>query len=483
MKQRTIISISVVAGLVVVALIYFLFAFNKQSADHSSTPTQAASQVQLTLNIDAPNYTEGTDSKFPLEIAGTNSTGEAVNTTVYVTLTDNQVSLPAGTYTVRASASPLLSKGGLYTLPEESTLDTSQTQHVALNYTPASTYDLKPAQIQAAKEAALASGMSADEVTKLSSNLDAASALVAYLPIFKDMQALDSGGAQHGMVNVSRNYDGRGHIVAKLEDFNADGTPELILGRAYSPRGLDLTILPMQVFGIKDGQAVLLTGLRYDGTSSADDGLNIVEANGPSFMNYDYSNNRIELQKLDESGSIYEIMHLEIDAANQTYVRVEANGTREAPQPITGMINTLIHLYPLREETGYVMYGDYLINLNCKAHGADFDTSSAYSFDPQTISGKIQLAYPSKSITVDRENKRIHIQGQMAVSTASNSTQLQDVDFECSYDDTSFFGTNIGSAPYYGKRRQELDEYLKAPGPGADLYIKDGHLLAMVATS
>lgn len=398
------------------------------------------------------------------------------------------MTLPSGTYTIHPSASPLLAAGGLYAVPEDASLNTEQAQSIDLSYSPKSSYDISLTDIQAAKDAAIASGMSEDDVSNLSTNLDKMGTLAAYMPIFKDMQALDSGGVQSGMVNIAAKDISADYPVAKLEDLNSDGVPELLVGVAGEAYDFSLDVCVTQIFGIKDGKAELLTGLKPGGSNAVEGQLLIATLNIPGyeglcFYTFNTPDHIATIRKFNDNGEIVDVLYINDSTDFNGYDVVTTDG-----QVVDKIDARDIGLYRAnkfseRKEKDYEMYGGYMIRLNALAHGVDLGPDSTQYFDADSLSGNFGISNPSSAITVDQNNKQIHVSGQAFVFDKSGSINQINVDFDCVYDDDTFFGTNYGSAPYFGKQYLGVDGYLQSPGSGSFINMKNGYLIALFATS
>lgn len=82
-------------------------------------------QRLVSLKISAPRYQEGSDSKIPLHLTGRTVSGRVISLHVYVSPKAAAVRLEPGQYTVTVEASPLLSSGDVYRIPQPLKIDTA----------------------------------------------------------------------------------------------------------------------------------------------------------------------------------------------------------------------------------------------------------------------------------------------------------------------------------------------------------------------
>lgn len=114
-----IVALSILGVIVVaVSLIISLMAFHVVA-----NPLQKPRLVAL--KISAPRYQEGSDSKIPLHITGRTVSGRVISQHVYVSPKAASVRLEPGQYTVTVEASPLLSSGDVYRIPQPLKIDTA----------------------------------------------------------------------------------------------------------------------------------------------------------------------------------------------------------------------------------------------------------------------------------------------------------------------------------------------------------------------
>lgn len=165
-KARVLIPLALdILAVVVVAVVVL--------TQQGTTSTSPASESQpITLKFVTPNYDEETDSEIPLEVKGNTTAGAEYDETFYISPSNPQLEMPAGTYELSLPASPLMATGDIYTLPEPVDLDTKSMASDGED-TPEVTFEVKPAQdvakddIDAAKAAAQASGFDADRIEGL----------------------------------------------------------------------------------------------------------------------------------------------------------------------------------------------------------------------------------------------------------------------------------------------------------------------------
>lgn len=119
-RHGLVIGLSVASAVVlVIAVVLSLIATNV-------IPNPLVRERAVTFAIKAPHYNEKTDSKIPLHITGKTSSGRVISQHVYVSPKAPVVHLAPGQYTVQVEASPLLSSGDVYRIPEPIKIDTAK---------------------------------------------------------------------------------------------------------------------------------------------------------------------------------------------------------------------------------------------------------------------------------------------------------------------------------------------------------------------
>lgn len=225
-KERKARVLIPVVLLLVVAVVACAVALSRRG--DTQAPASSEPQPQpITLNFVTPNYDEETDSKIPLEVKGSTDAGADYDETFYVSPSEPQLEVPAGTYELSLPASPLLATGDVYVLPEPVPLDTKDAASGDADV-PSVTFELKPSEdvtkedVDAAKEAAQASGFDADRIEGLVTAVVRRQLAGLYGGILDDVKDLDFGpGKQSGFVPQSYKY--------ALQDINGDGMPDLLV--------------------------------------------------------------------------------------------------------------------------------------------------------------------------------------------------------------------------------------------------------------
>ena len=119
-RHGLVIGLSVASAVVlVIAVVLSLIATNV-------LPNPLVRERAVTFAIKAPHYNEKTDSKIPLHITGKTSSGRVISQHVYVSPKAPVVHLAPGQYTVQVEASPLLSSGDVYRIPQPLKIDTTK---------------------------------------------------------------------------------------------------------------------------------------------------------------------------------------------------------------------------------------------------------------------------------------------------------------------------------------------------------------------
>lgn len=119
-RHGLVIGLSVASAVVLaIAVVLSLIATNV-------IPNPLVRERAVTFAIKAPHYNEKTDSKIPLHITGKTSSGRVISQHVYVSPKAPVVHLAPGQYTVQVEASPLLSSGDVYRIPQPLKIDTTK---------------------------------------------------------------------------------------------------------------------------------------------------------------------------------------------------------------------------------------------------------------------------------------------------------------------------------------------------------------------
>lgn len=109
-----------------------------QSSQRSQADAVAHSQHDVTVGISAPGYTDGTSSKIPLHLTGTDVDGNAVDTIAFVNGEGSGITVQQGSYHLTVVASPILADGTIYTTPTNEidfTIDSSAKDKEAFDIT------------------------------------------------------------------------------------------------------------------------------------------------------------------------------------------------------------------------------------------------------------------------------------------------------------------------------------------------------------
>lgn len=222
-KARVLIPVVL---LLVVAVVACVVALSRRGDTQAPASSEPQSQP-ITLNFVTPNYDEETDSKIPLEVKGSTDAGADFDETFYVSPSEPQLEVPAGTYELSLPASPLLATGDIYVLPEPMPLDTKAAASGDADV-PSVTFEVKPAEdvtkedVDAAKEAAQASGFDAERIEGLATAVVRRQLAGLYGGILDDVKDLDfDPGEQSGFVPQSYKY--------ALQDINGDGMRDLLV--------------------------------------------------------------------------------------------------------------------------------------------------------------------------------------------------------------------------------------------------------------
>lgn len=480
MNTKKVVALSISAGLAVVVLITVASLYLKKPQTTSNTKPEESS---LTITIDAPNYNEESDSKFPLEITGSDDAGNAVQQTVYITISDNAVKVPSGSYTVHVLASPLMANGSLFALPDDVKVDAGEAE-AKLSFSELKPADITQEAMDAAKSYALDAGEEQDKVDSLYQKLvDAVSmatgtTLAKYQQVLETISSMKDGEYQKDMINLTAPDDPGAHIVVKMQDITGDKTEELLVGWGQEDDSTFEVIAHIQqIFTIGDSGYKLLVGNSADDTSAPignlalySDGISYFTQSDPSrqITNYRLSNNGVE-----------EIAHYYTTSSGEV-MRVDGASGEEKNVGF-GVINTVAKAevagegYSAEDLHGFSLAGDYILKYLEEKHDVDLEDPRFESFDSSTVTGSFSTGPPEVTMTVDKENKTIHLDiAHYYVGEDGFSGSL-----DLTYDEDSFFGTNLGSAPVWGKRRMGLDEFTNTlqTAPGVTFCVQDGRIV------
>lgn len=111
--------ISLAAVVATVAIVLSLMAFHV-------VPNVLQKPRKISFKISAPHYSIEMDSKIPIHITGKTSSGKPISQHVYVSPQAPSVKLDPGQYTIQVEASPVLSSGDVYRIPEPIKIDTTK---------------------------------------------------------------------------------------------------------------------------------------------------------------------------------------------------------------------------------------------------------------------------------------------------------------------------------------------------------------------
>ena len=131
------------------------------------------------VKVEAPGYDADADSPIPLRIAGTTAQGKDIDLDYYLSTTSSPLSLEEGSYTMYVTASPLMSSGELYALPQplvftvraDGVQDQSGSPDLTVVFAALPRASITSEQVQAAYDAALASGFDQERAATLRSLL------------------------------------------------------------------------------------------------------------------------------------------------------------------------------------------------------------------------------------------------------------------------------------------------------------------------
>lgn len=118
-------TVGIVVGVIAVAALaggglwYALDAQRQQdeATQQAEQATQALHSVTIAVAAEGWNTDEGA-SRLPVRVVGTNSTGEAVDETQYVTTAGTGLMLRQGSYQLSVAGSPIAADGTVYTVPD-----------------------------------------------------------------------------------------------------------------------------------------------------------------------------------------------------------------------------------------------------------------------------------------------------------------------------------------------------------------------------
>ena len=181
----------------------------------------------VTFAIKAPHYNEKTDSKIPLHITGKTVSGKVISQHVYVSPKAPVVHLAPGQYTVQVEASPLLSSGDVYRIPEPIKIDTTKDNRLVGESKPVKQdlkFEVKPANevtasdLQAVAKFAKKTATPVKKLDFLNEKIRRQKVATAFNSVL-DMLSKENAEPFDVMLGESARYS--------LLDIDQDGTPEL----------------------------------------------------------------------------------------------------------------------------------------------------------------------------------------------------------------------------------------------------------------
>ncbi len=116
-KALIIALVAILAAGCAGAGIWWKYQEDQKAAAEQAAWDAAHAERAVHLTVVAPNYTSDA-TRIPLEIKGTDLDGNSVDRTEYIGTDNPDLSLLQGDYTISVVASPILSDGSLYTVPE-----------------------------------------------------------------------------------------------------------------------------------------------------------------------------------------------------------------------------------------------------------------------------------------------------------------------------------------------------------------------------
>ena len=308
-RRRRVALIVLVAVAVVAVVAVAFFAMSNPTGTTASTDTTSQAEqsedqepktVQLGMTIVAPDYDASTDSKIPLRITGTSTSGTAVDQSFYVSQTDDTVEVEEGSYDIEVVASPLMVSGEIYEIPEPVHVEASASQDAGSEQAPEIDFSVKdPADvtqddIDAAKSAAIDSGYDADKAQEIADQLSEKASMAAFSPVIESyLSKSETGVDKTNGASITLSYAGAFVPVGDKTVLVIGVDPNLSIpdGQFY-----------YEIYAVNDGSAELLatcgthddfvvydngtftvTGLLIGGTTRTfgpDESGNLVEMDG-----------------------------------------------------------------------------------------------------------------------------------------------------------------------------------------------------------
>lgn len=171
-RKRIPIAVVIACLAIALAVVAGLLAHKVLTVDDDA-PVQAVSEQSSTsvicVHIDAPGYAAG-DSPIPLHVEGLTTSGEEISCDVYVDPNGAVERLDDGAYEVTFIASPLTQAGVVFQVPEEPVtlvVGEGAAAELSIGLTPLEPEDVTQDALDAALDAALASGFDEDTAHEL----------------------------------------------------------------------------------------------------------------------------------------------------------------------------------------------------------------------------------------------------------------------------------------------------------------------------
>lgn len=260
----------------------------------------------VSLKISAPRYQEGSDSKIPLHITGRTVSGRVISQHVYVSPKAASVRLEPGQYTVTVEASPLLSSGDVYRIPEPIKIDTASgsnfvgeskpmKQDLKFEVKPAN--EVTPSDLQAMAKFAKKTATPVKKLDFLTEKIRRQKVATAFNSVL-DMLSTENAEPFDVMLGESARYS--------LLDIDQDGTPELF---TWDGRNGGKTQAQEQPIGCGEKQDDF-SGTRVWKYDSEHDRAECLSGDSLSIMedvlaNLQYSSSRKVLSGHQSFGSLY----------------------------------------------------------------------------------------------------------------------------------------------------------------------------------
>ncbi len=116
-SRRTAIIGAVIAAVLIVVVV--AVAAWASRANQEAEYNAGHAERHVTFALDMPGYDEKADSPVPVRISGTNLDGVQVDEVYFITPGKPTINVQQGSYTASVAASPLLSNGTIYAVPDE----------------------------------------------------------------------------------------------------------------------------------------------------------------------------------------------------------------------------------------------------------------------------------------------------------------------------------------------------------------------------